>query len=52
MHLIPSWPDALLVKVKEGNRIGNKAVYLALGVNLEGNKELLGYGCLRAKEPS
>ena len=36
------WLDALLVKVKEGNRIGNKAVYLALGVNLEGNKELLG----------
>lgn len=36
------WLDALVVKVKEGNRICNKAVYLALGVNLEGNKELLG----------
>ena len=36
------WLDALLVKVKEGNRISNKAVYLALGVNLEGHKELLG----------
>ncbi len=36
------WLDALVVKVREGNRICNKAVYLALGVNLEGNKELLG----------
>lgn len=36
------WLDALVVKVKEGNRISNKAVYLALGVNLEGTKELLG----------
>jgi transposase-like protein len=31
------WLDALLVKVKEGNRIGNKAVYLALGVNIISN---------------
>jgi transposase-like protein len=36
------WLDALVVKVRDGNRICNKAVYLALGVNLEGNKELLG----------
>lgn len=36
------WLDALVVKVREGNRISNKAIYLALGVNLEGNKELLG----------
>jgi len=36
------WLDALMVKVREGNRVCNKAVYLALGVNLEGNKELLG----------
>ncbi len=31
-----------VVKVKEDNRITNKAVYLALGVNIEGHKELLG----------
>lgn len=36
------WLDALVVKVRDGNRICNKAVYLALAVNLEGNKELLG----------
>lgn len=34
--------DCIVVKVKEDNRIVNKAVYLALGVNLEGQKELLG----------
>ncbi len=36
------WLDALVVKVRDNNRVCNKAVYLALGVNLEGNKELLG----------
>lgn len=34
--------DCLVVKVKEDKRIINKAVYLALGVNLDGQKELLG----------
>jgi transposase-like protein len=34
--------DCLVVKVREDKRIINKAVYLALGVNLEGQKELLG----------
>lgn len=34
--------DCLVVKVKEDKRIINKAVYLALGVNAEGHKELLG----------
>jgi len=34
--------DCIVVKVKEDNRIMNKSVYLALGVNLEGQKELLG----------
>lgn len=36
------WLDALVVKVRDNNRVCNKAVYLALGINLEGNKELLG----------
>jgi putative transposase len=36
------WLDALIVKVREHNRVMNKAVYLVLGVNLSGNKELLG----------
>jgi len=34
--------DALVVKVRENQRVINKAVYLALAVNTNGQKELLG----------
>ena len=34
--------DALVVKVRHEGRVINKAVHLALGVNLNGKKELLG----------
>ena len=34
--------DCIVVKTREDKRIINKAVYLALGVNMEGQKELLG----------
>jgi putative transposase len=34
--------DALIVKVKENKQVHNKAVYLALGINQEGQKEVLG----------
>lgn len=34
--------DALVVKIRDEGHIKNKSVYLALGVNLEGRKELLG----------
>ena len=34
--------DALFVKIRDSGTIRNKAVYLALGVNLHGDKELLG----------
>ena len=34
--------DALVAKVRDGGRVVKKAVYLALGVNMQGNKELLG----------
>jgi putative transposase len=34
--------DCLQLKVRENQRIINKAVYLALGVTMEGHKELLG----------
>lgn len=34
--------DCIVVKVRQDNSIINKAVFLALGVNLEGHKELLG----------
>ena len=34
--------DALRIKVRQDNRVINKAVYLAVGVNLDGIKEVLG----------
>ena len=34
--------DALWVKVREDNRVINKAVYMALGVDVEGNRDILG----------
>lgn len=34
--------DALWVKVRDDNRVINKAVYVALGVDLEGNRDVLG----------
>jgi putative transposase len=34
--------DALVVKVRQDGRVINKAIHLALGVNLAGRKELLG----------
>jgi len=34
--------DCLVVKIRQDRRVINKAVYLALGVNMEGHKELLG----------
>lgn len=42
-HLYPVvYFDCIVVKVREHSRIINKSVYLALGINLEGRKELLG----------
>ena len=34
--------DALVAKMREGGRVVKKSLYLALGLNMEGNKELLG----------
>ncbi|EKO3980144.1 IS256 family transposase [Vibrio fluvialis] len=34
--------DCIVVKVRQDKQVINKAVYLALGVNIEGQKELLG----------
>ena len=44
--------DALQVKIKEQGRISNKAVYLAIGVNLQGHKEALGMWARPTKGPS
>lgn len=34
--------DCIVVKVRQNKQVINKAIYLALGVNMEGQKELLG----------
>jgi putative transposase len=34
--------DCLVVKIRQDKRVINKAIYLAMGINTEGHKELLG----------
>jgi transposase-like protein len=34
--------DCLVVKIRQDKRVINKAIYIALGINLEGHKEILG----------
>jgi putative transposase len=34
--------DALMVKIRDGGHVSNKAIHVAIGVNLEGTKEVLG----------
>ena len=34
--------DCIVVKIRQDRRVINKSVYLALGINLDGHKELLG----------
>lgn len=34
--------DALMVKIRDNGHIGNKAIHVAIGVNMEGVKEVLG----------
>lgn len=34
--------DCIVLKIRHEKRVINKAVYLALGINIEGHKELLG----------
>jgi putative transposase len=34
--------DAIVLKIRDGGQVRNKALYLAIGVTLEGNKEILG----------
>lgn len=36
------WLDALMVKIRDGGVVQNKAVYVAIGLRLDGHKELLG----------
>lgn len=34
--------DCIVIKIRQDKRVINKSIYLALGINLEGHKELLG----------
>lgn len=34
--------DAMVIKVKDGKSIINKSLYMAMGVNMQGNKDILG----------
>jgi transposase-like protein len=36
------WMDGILFKVREGSRVIDKTVYIAVGLNIEGKKEVLG----------
>lgn len=44
--LAPLWPivflDAIFVRIRDGGTLKSKAIYVALGVNMEGKKEVLG----------
>jgi putative transposase len=45
-RLDPVWPivylDALVLKIRDNGTVQNKAVYIALGINAQGRKEVLG----------
>jgi putative transposase len=36
------WMDAISIKVKENGKVNNKSIYLVIGLNEEGKKEVLG----------
>lgn len=36
------WMDAISIKVKENGKVNNKSIYLVIGLNGEGKKEVLG----------
>ncbi len=41
--------DCIVIKVHQEKRVIKKSMYLALGINAEGQKELLGCGCRRRR---
>ena len=54
--LDPVWPvvylDAIHIKLRASGSVQNQAVYVALGINREGHKELLGLWVGEARGPS
>ena len=44
--------DALRVKIRDDGVVSNKAVYLALGIQADGQRDVLGLGSSRPRAPS
>ena len=44
--------DTLRVKIRDGGSVKNKAVYLALGIQRDGTKDVLGLWIQKLKEPN
>lgn len=45
-HIYPIiYLDAIVVKIRADKQVVNKAIHLALGINMDGEKELLGMWC-------
>jgi len=42
VYLIVVYMDCIALKIRQDKRVINKAIYLGLGINVEGHKELLG----------
>lgn len=36
------WMDCIVIKVKESGKVNNKSIYLTIGINKQGKKEVLG----------
>ena len=41
--------DALVVKIRDTGHVRNRAIYVAIGVNMQGNKEVLGLWASKAE---
>ena len=41
--------EAIVVKIRHEGKVSNRAIYLALDINLEGRKEILGMGSSRTE---
>ena len=46
------WMDGIVFKVREGNKVINKTIYLAVGLNKHGKKEVLGLWLGKAESSS
>ena len=44
--------DAIMVKVRDGGHVRNKAAHIAVGVDMDGVKHVLGSGSSRPRAPS